>query len=552
MSQSSVNSFIGTIPAGGSFTGKPEVINGSISIVCFLNNLVDLTIKVFQSVDGITYFQTDTYVAIVADHGPQSRVQFYIKGQKGYIQVQNLGSTDAVDTVLRTLYTPNNHDGTILQPSYVIVEGMPTPGPITGIVEVSKIDQALPAGTNALGSVSVSNLPATQPISGTVAVSSISSALPAGTNALGSVSVSNLPATQPISGTVAVSSIASALPAGTNALGSVSVSNLPAQPLVYGENSNFVFYPTPANNTITVYADGTQGVNVNGGWSYANIANSGKINWYCYASATPATDYKVSQLTSMYTVINQQSTLGLSGAQNPFIIFYTRPTSTATTFYQNKFFFGSNAGTDTTGIKFLYTGSDPVDIHPEIVAPNRIQLLFNSTLSTSTLALAQNESIFLGSLQTTNATPTANSFFFTMQEFGVDWVKTPALLPIEFNKLQISGSVSTLNTSLSSTVKYTSVAGGFATPAFDISKFGVTDVIVSITSISGGDLIFTGQASIDGINWFDATTITVSSLSLTGGVSGFVSASSFYRVVVKIDQLLTATGVTISIAGKSL
>ena len=47
------------------------------------------------------------------------------------------------------------------------------------------ISGSLPAGSNAIGSVSVSNFPATQPVSGTVAVS-------------------NFPATQPVSGTVAV------------------------------------------------------------------------------------------------------------------------------------------------------------------------------------------------------------------------------------------------------------------------------------------------------------------------------------------------------------
>ncbi len=128
----------------------------------------------------------------------------------------------------------------------------------------------LPAGTNALGSVSVSNFPATQPVSlgslpplatGTNEIGSVNisnfpatqpvslSTLPAGTNALGSVSVSNFPATQAVSlgslpplatgsnaiGSVTVSNFPSTqpvslstLPAGTNALGSVSVSNFPA------------------------------------------------------------------------------------------------------------------------------------------------------------------------------------------------------------------------------------------------------------------------------------------------------------------------------------
>ena len=53
---------------------------------------------------------------------------------------------------------------------------------------------ALGAGSNAIGSVSVSNFPATQPVS----LASLPT-LPAGSNAIGSVNVSNFPATQPVS-----------------------------------------------------------------------------------------------------------------------------------------------------------------------------------------------------------------------------------------------------------------------------------------------------------------------------------------------------------------
>jgi len=124
----------------------------------------------------------------------------------------------------------------------------------------------LAAGTNAIGSVSVSNLPATQAVSGTVSVSSLPP-LPSGGNTIGNVSVSNLPATQAISaaslplpagaaldasvvalktalgspiqqtgGTVAVSSLP-ALAAGSNVIGSVNVSNLPTTQAVSGSVS---------------------------------------------------------------------------------------------------------------------------------------------------------------------------------------------------------------------------------------------------------------------------------------------------------------------------
>ncbi len=115
---------------------------------------------------------------------------------------------------------------------------------------------ALPAGSNALGSVIVGNLPATQAVTGTVAVSAWPP-LPSGANAIGSVSVSNLPTTQAVSaialplptgaaadasvqavktalgtplqqtgGSVSVTSLPP-LPAGANAIGQVSVTNLP-------------------------------------------------------------------------------------------------------------------------------------------------------------------------------------------------------------------------------------------------------------------------------------------------------------------------------------
>ncbi len=172
-------------------------------------------------------------------------------------------------------------------PGTVSVSNFPASQTITGAVSQSgNWTMGLSAGSNAIGSVSVSNLPATQPVSasslplpagaatasgvqavvtalgsplqsgGSVAVTTLP-AIPAGTNAIGAVSVSNLPATQPISaaalplptgaatasgvqavvtalgtplqngGSVAVTTLP-ALPAGSNAIGSVSVSNLPA------------------------------------------------------------------------------------------------------------------------------------------------------------------------------------------------------------------------------------------------------------------------------------------------------------------------------------
>lgn len=448
MSQSNLNSFIGTINAGSSFQGKPEVINGSISAVVFLNNLVDLTIEFYQSVDGITYFLTDTFLASVATYGPQTRTQFYIKGLRGYMKVINAGATTAIYVVVRTLYTANNHDGTKLQPSYV------------------------------------------------------------------------------------------------------SVSNLPAKLLTYGENTNFVFSPTPANNTATIYADGTKGTAVIGGWRYTNQL-TGKINWYCYASPSSATDYKVSQLNSMYAVVNQQSTLGLATAQNPFIIFYTRPITTSTTFYQNKFFFGSNAGTDTTGIKLLYTGTDPVDIHPEIVAPNRIQLDFKPLLSTSTIALSQNESIYLGSLQTTNNTTPAGSFDFTMGEFGVDWVKTPSVIPVDFNSVVVSGAVNLTPTLNTITYNEPVSAPSFTGSAYDMGENSLIDILL----LASG-LIIAGAIrldySVDGVSWFpnNSTLYTISSGDPHLTIIGLKTGSRYIRVSSGGASTFIATNLKMTFSSK--
>ena len=351
MSQSSLNSFIGTIPAGTSFTGKKEGINGGISTVCFVNTLVNLTINVFQSTDGVTFFQTDTFVADVGLYGTQTRTQFYVKGIWGYIQLQNLGVVDAIDVVLRTIYTPNNHDGTLQQPTYVIVEGGATPLPISGIVEVSSIVAPLPAGTNALGSVVASNLItetlATRGVyyltvgnwyrvatvgvtSGAVwnaigaivdgesipAIGRLFQCLSIGTNlggqgtcydveyntnpttVSGSVSVSNFPVTQPVSGSVAVSSIAS----GLNTIGGVIAQ-------VYtGSGAVNLQVDTLTNLKVALGASVPSGTNTIGN---VNILNSFYLNTFITPIvpaipsstwASPSADIRYYSLADVYMI----------------------------------------------------------------------------------------------------------------------------------------------------------------------------------------------------------------------------------------------------------
>lgn len=330
---------------------------------------------------------------------------------------------------------------------------------------------------------------------------------------------------------------------------SVDVGNFPAEQVVAGENSNFVFYPTAVNNTVSVYADGTQGTTVAGGWQYNNINNSGKINWYCYASPSPATDYKVSQLTSMYAVVNNISTLGLAQAQNPWIKIYTRPNGVndSALWYKSGLFFGSNAHTDISGVKLLYTGEDPVSIHPEITGINRIQLLFNSALSDNKLlANVQNESIFLGTLQTTNNTSPANSFAFVMQEFGADWVKTPAVLPIE-NGAVVTSLVPTLYTT---TINETVSAVNFQSTAFEIGENSLVDVLLLGTGITNGSVRL--DYSADGATWFpdNTNTYAITTADPHYVIKGIKTASRYIRVSTGGSATFRATNLQMTFSSK--
>lgn len=316
---------------------------------------------------------------------------------------------------------------------------------------------------------------------------------------------------------------------------SVDIGNLPAEQLVSGENSNFEFYPTDANNTVAIYADGTKGTTVPSGWQYTNQI-TGKINWYCYTSPTAETDYKVSQLTSMYTVINQQSTLGLATAQNPWIMMYTRPNGVndGAAWYKSKLFFGSNAHTDISGVKLLYTGTDPVGVHPEITGINRIELLFVSALSgNKQLADVQNESIALGTLQTTNNTTPVGSFNFTMQEFGAAWSTVQSVLPIEFGKVQVGGTVGLTPSLNTVTITQAVTAVNFTSTAYDMGENSLLDVLMTTTTVGS---FVAGSVrldySADGVTWtpHNTTTYAFTSTDPHAVALGVKTGSRYVRV----------------------
>ena len=212
---------------------------------------------------------------------------------------------------------------------------------------------------------------------------------------------------------------------------------------VYGRQSNFNFFPTPENNTIQIYADGAAGTNVVGGWNYVNSGASGqKINWYIYQASNPLgntinSGQTISSYSSVYAVINQTST-----GEYPFINIYTRADSGPNAGpYKSRIVYASGV-TPTLGMKLLYTGSDPTDIHTEITGANRVNLPYNALSSTKTIEQAAGEEILTASLQT-DSVGAAARFAFTMQQFGIQWVDTPFILPVQAGKVMVDTGVIT-------------------------------------------------------------------------------------------------------------
>lgn len=230
----------------------------------------------------------------------------------------------------------------------------------------------------------------------------------------------------------------------------------------------FVFIPTAANNTAAIYADGAVGTNVTGGWRYINnpAATLKKINWYVYQSPLAETSYEVSQLENIYCVINNITT----STKIPFFAFYTRPTGSgdAASWYKSRIIL-SASNTTGTGVKFLYTGEDPVLIHPEITGVNRIQLVWDPIASTKTLEQAKDENIFTSTLQSDSGVGGAGAYDFVFQEYGIVWETTKVFLPVEFGKLQIKGEVSVSNFPASQPVSGTIAVSNFPAPVTSVA-----------------------------------------------------------------------------------
>ena len=252
---------------------------------------------------------------------------------------------------------------------------------------------------------------------------------------------------------------------------------------VYGRQSNFNFFPTPENNTINIYADETKGTNVVGGWSFTNTGTPSKINWYIYAASNPLgnptnSGQTVASASSVYAVVNQAST-----GEYPFVIIYTRADSgTNAGPFKSRLVF-QNTTTATTGMKLLYTGSDPVDVHPEITGANRVNLPFILGASTKTLAAAAGEEILSASLQTDSGA-LAGVYNFVMQQFGVQWLNTPLILPIQAGKVMVDTGV-IVSTESSPTGAVTNSLGNTG-----VVVTGVSSTLQSLTLANVGGTIF--------------------------------------------------------------
>jgi hypothetical protein len=223
MSQSTLNSFTGILASGASFTGKKEVINGSISIVCFLSTTQNMEIEIFQSVDGITYYSSDIFVVDTLLSGTQSRTQFYIKARWGYVKITNISGVSST-VLLTTLYTANNHDGTPTQPTYVNIANT-FPITVGGSVEVSSR-----SGSGFLSyltdNVAVATMPA---ITGSVSITS----QPHLSYLTDNIAVATMPA---ITGTV---SLTNSLNTAEYNSGAISAGGYTGPSFDLGENSLF-------------------------------------------------------------------------------------------------------------------------------------------------------------------------------------------------------------------------------------------------------------------------------------------------------------------------
>ena len=177
----------------------------------------------------------------------------------------------------------------------------------------------------------------------------------------------------------------------------------------------------------------------NKGWTVVNPAADAqtntvpKVNLYYY-TISASTSFTMGQVNEssglgMWYIINQNA----GARQYPFLIAYTLPTasgSNAKSWYKSKIFYGpidsiGNPIPDPTrsGFTLLYTGTDNVNLYPEIPANRRVKLAVNAGLSDPVALNANLSSEFVkfASIHTSsNAAETvAGDFNFSLLYAGV-------------------------------------------------------------------------------------------------------------------------------------
>ena len=175
----------------------------------------------------------------------------------------------------------------------------------------------------------------------------------------------------------------------------------------------------------------------NKGWTVVNPAAENnkvpKVNLNYYDNVNNFNIFTMGQVNEssglgMWYIINQNA----GAKQYPFLIAYTQPTASgnAKSWYKSKIFYGpsvsiGNPTPDPTrsGFTLLYTGTDNVNLYPEIPANRRVKLAVNAGLS-DPVALNANlssESVKSVTIHTSSdaATTVAGDFNFSLVYAGV-------------------------------------------------------------------------------------------------------------------------------------
>ena len=150
------------------------------------------------------------------------------------------------------------------------------------------------------------------------------------------------------------------------------------------------------------------------GWYYKNSAN-GKINWYFYGGTGVYTESNYGSLATMWAVVNV-----VEG--HFFMQAYTKPTGTGdASWYKSRINWDDDAGlliqNLADGRYLVYTGDTEhtAAVHPEIAAPQRIQL--PQSVATTVGTAGANEDIWLLALSTDGGMAEGHNEF-TVEEFG--------------------------------------------------------------------------------------------------------------------------------------